>query len=119
MHGDGGDSGLGEVRRHEISVGDGAAETEGAAVAMFSPSVETFLSTFVGLEGGREGECVEFPVTPRDWLKVNRVLEAPVMERNKFMTSDAFDEVALEDEVVIAERQEIRTIHPFRCGGKT
>ena len=52
-----------------------------------------------------------------DRSEVNEVLQALVLERDEFVALDPLDEVALEDQVVIAESEEVSPVHAVwgRC----
>ena len=78
------------------------------------PLAESLIRAVLRLDGGGECFWIEAPVPPRDRSEVNDVADTPVVERHQITALDPFDQRTLEHEVVVTQREQVRTVHALR-----
>ena len=104
-----------EERRHEVGVGRRTRRTP----AFAAPRRSRHSSSAACARSASATACcerlgIEAPVPPRNRLEVDRVRNAPVAERHELLAPNSFDQTALVDEVVAAQREQIGAVHPVR-----
>ena len=90
------------VRRHEIGVALGAAESQGSFLGVFSVLLEDVLGALLCGDGVGQGPFVEAATPPWDVFVVDLIGDADVAKWCEPLALDAFEEIAAVDEVLSA-----------------
>ena len=119
VHGNRRDPVATEELGREVGVGDRDAERDGATAALVAPDVESVLGTFLRLDGLSQHRQVEPAAAPGDRRVVDVVGDPEVAKRAKVAALDALGERALVNQVVRAQRQQVRAVHAVGGRGKS
>ena len=118
MDRDGANASVLEECRHEVRVSLRHAEAERARAPLRSKLLEGVLGSPLCRDSGRERLFVEPRAPPRDVRVVHVIWNAVVVKWREQAVAHALDQIASVDKILLAERQQIASIAPLRCGGQ-
>ena len=100
---------------HVLRVSDRDAEGERALLRPLPPLCEHVFGALLRCQATRQFVDVEAPISPGDLAVIDGGVEdAVVVERRQQLGSDALEERAGEDQVTVAQRQDVRLVSAVR-----